>query len=259
MLNLKKVIGSIFLITVILVFVYLYLFGNNNQQMVPIIHADTNQTKIRPHEAGGIIIPNADNIVYDNFTNSSSSKKISLLPEPEQPLAINYQKNIDNELIESINAMLANALPSEESSAQSDNFYDRLILNNSDGEVTEDSLSNAQPSKTKKNSLNIIKIPHKDVSRFSESVNLNIGKSSSYQIQLASVRSEAQGIIEGERIKNKFLKILATSNIVLKKVSDNNDNYFYLVLAGSYPSLSKAKAICKKLSFRQQPCMIYQP
>ena len=57
-------------------------------------------------------------------------------------------------------------------------------------------------------------------------------------------------------IQQKHKKILQGANLVVKRVEGKNEQIFFLVMAGSYPSLGHAKLVCKKLSRRKQNCIV---
>lgn len=88
---------------------------------------------------------------------------------------------------------------------------------------------------------------------------LDKGSAGSYKIQLASVKSEAEGAQEFDRIKRKHLKILANTTMTVKKMYHDNGKVFYLVMAGNYNNSGQAKAVCKKLSQRGQNCIVEVP
>lgn len=88
---------------------------------------------------------------------------------------------------------------------------------------------------------------------------LDKGATAGYKIQLASVKSEAEGMKEFDRIKRKHQKILANTAMTVKKMYHDNGKVFYLVMAGNYNNSGQAKAVCKKLSQRGQNCIVEAP
>ena len=59
-----------------------------------------------------------------------------------------------------------------------------------------------------------------------------------------------------QTISQKHRKILNDANLIIKKIEGKNERIFFLVMAASYPSLSHAKLLCKKLSKRKQNCIV---
>jgi hypothetical protein len=248
-----------------LISVYLIynVYDRNQQRELIIIYPDPSETKIKPLERGGIVIPNSDNIVYDTLNNQQFSKKIILLPEPEQAIKLNNSQSQDNEF-GTVDEMLAGLMPADIQNDKSssnelqvgDNIFDEelTIFEHIESPPSSDIITEEAPTiKT----LNVVKVTESS-SKINKTKNIVSNSNDNYKIQLATVKSESQGLLEGERIKRKHLKILSNSNISVKKIRHDNGHFFYLVLAGDYSSLSKAKGTCKKLSSRQQPCMIFK-
>jgi septal ring-binding cell division protein DamX len=201
---------------------------------IVIIYPEEREAKVRPQDSGGIAVPNSDNVIYDNLKHQST-KKIELLPEPEQPLNIEHSKN-GEEILDPIDVILANIIPPQ------------------DGAVIQEKQGEAE-SKQQNTSLNIVKITEK--TNKTREMNSSKHAVGSYKIQLASVKSQTIALSEWERIKKKYQKILQNSVVSLKKVQIAKGQFFYIVLAGNYSSITQAKAICRKLSAKQQDCIVH--
>lgn len=259
--RLLKVIVAIVILSITTYFIFSY-FSNNDLKEIPIIEADIGETKVKPLDAGGIILPHADNVIYENMGRSSSTRKITILPEPEQALPIASQKNIDSEFENSIDSMLASVIapdqtgkPIEDDQVAESIFEDTQRTQALEPSIPEAASNNSTNAKT----LNIVKVTENSNKRIGSIKSFAQPKKNNYKIQLASMKSEALAIVEGERIKRKHLKVLGNSVITNKKVQQEKDKFFYIILAGDYLTPSKAQAACKKLSARQQSCMIYHP
>lgn len=256
--RLLKVIVAIAVLSVTAYFIYSH-FSNNDLKEIPIIEADSGETKVKPLDAGGIILPHTDSVIYENMGKNSPARKITILPEPEQALPLAAQKNIDNEFENSIDSMLASVIAPDKATSEppeDDQVVESIFEDTQSIEPEEPS---APEVAANVKTLNIVKVTENSNKRIGEIKSSAGIQKGSYKIQLASMKSEALAIVEGERIKRKHLKILGNFNITHKKVQQEKGKFFYIILAGDYPTLSKAKAACKKLSARQQSCMIYHP
>lgn len=212
--------------------VYHYYDWDNGQIIV--IYPDQSPTKIKPQDSGGILLPNANNIIYENLQQKKVSRNVVLQAEPEKPLNITQHKVTDNiDEIDSIDDILSNITE-----------VDKTINPANVATI-------AQLASTSQAGLNIVKITetHRKIDEIAP-------KQRIYQIQLASVKSESEANQEGERLKKKYPKILDKEIIKIKKVKSDKGNYFYLLLIGDYNNISQAKAVCKKLASYQQNCII---
>lgn len=269
-----------FCIIISVLYLFLLYYGNTNNEIIT-IYPDKSPAKIKPVERGGIVVANANNIIYENFQSNKKPSAPSILqPEPEKPFNIIINKDRDGEVTDPIDAILSGIIEKEPNQDATDiSVFDsqdiilpniikpEIIKSEASQELTKTNesiaLGNLEPKEelaqikqtpASKLGLNIVKIPKKNDNTYQEkSYNKYQGF---YRVQLASVKSELEATQEGERIKKKYSKILANATISAKKVPYNKGKFFYLVLAGDYDSLSKAKTICKKLANNQQNCII---
>lgn len=260
----NRVLLRIIILLFILSGVTYLVYTNYNQesgQVVTIYH-DQSPTKVKPQDSGGIVIPNANNIIYENLQQKKISKPIILQPEPEKPLNITRQQSVQNgEDIDSIDTILFGIIETDQVKYEKDKLSKNeegteIILPNTikNEPVQNESLIEQQPDSNKAG-LNIIKVTEQR-RKIDETQLLNKSNQGGYKIQIASVKSESEANQEGERIKKKYAKILNNTMINIKRVQSNKGSFFYLVLVGNYQNINQAKAICKKLSDNQQGCII---
>ncbi|WP_375331511.1 SPOR domain-containing protein [Candidatus Tisiphia endosymbiont of Oplodontha viridula] len=234
-------------------------YSRNSGQVVT-IYPDPSPTKIKPQDSGGIVIPNANNIIYESLQQKKTNKPVILQPEPEKPLNIAKQKLAESdEELDSIDTILFSIVETDQAK------YEKHKLSK-DEEETETILPNIikndlvqkenliEQQSNNKAGLNVIKVTESH--RKIDETQLNKSNQGGYKIQLASVKSESEANQEGERIKKKYAKILNNTVITIKKVQSDKGNFFYLILVGNYQSISQAKVICNKLSDNQQGCII---
>ncbi|MCC8372161.1 MAG: SPOR domain-containing protein [Rickettsia endosymbiont of Pseudomimeciton antennatum] len=242
-------------------------YNQDNGQIVTIYH-DQLPTKIKPQDSGGIVIPNANNIIYENLQQKKISKPIILQPEPEKPLNITKQKSVQSdEDIDSIDTILLGIIETDQVKYEKHKLSKNeegteIILPNTikNESVQQENLVEqipipVQQPNSNKVGLNIIKVTEPR-HKIDDTQLLNKSNQGGYKIQIASVKSESEANQEGERIKRKYANILNNTMINIKKVQSDKGSFFYLVLVGNYQNMSQAKAICKKLSDNQQACII---
>ncbi|UCM86021.1 MAG: SPOR domain-containing protein [Rickettsia endosymbiont of Culicoides impunctatus] len=247
------------------------VYTNYNQdsgQIVTIYH-DQLPTKIKPQDSGGIVIPNANNIIYENLQQKKISKPIILQPEPEKPLNITRQQSAQSdEDIDSIDTILFGIIETDQVKYEkhklskneegTEIILPNIIKNESvqqENLVEQIPIPIAQQPNSNKAGLNIIKVTESR-RKIDDTQLLNKSNQGGYKIQIASVKSESEANQEGERIKKKYARILNNTVINIKKIQSDKGSFFYLVLVGNYQNIKQAKAICKKLSDNQQGCII---
>jgi hypothetical protein len=77
-----------------------------------------------------------------------------------------------------------------------------------------------------------------------------------YKIQLATAFSEGDAKKLWQEITRRHSKVLNGANLIAKKIDGKNERIFYLVMAGTYPSLNHAKLVCNRLTSRKQNCIV---
>lgn len=229
------------ILTVICLIYYLY---DDNGQIIT-IYPDLEPAKIKPQNAGGMILSNSESSIYENLQSQrKNAKKIIIQSEPEEPVSI-IQKKLDQEPTDNLDDIFKNISSIELSSDSND--LDIFTLPN----VTSPTDILEQPEQKK--GLNIIKVNEKD----NKLGTINgSSKTLYYRIQLGAVKSEPQAVAEWTRIKKKNPKIFANKTMILKKISYDNGKFFYLILEGNYSNINQAKVTCKKLLSAEQNCIV---
>ena len=224
-------IGLIFCVTIFSWYYYEYKYLPF--QPIPLLKADEGPTRIKPEGTDGILIPNTDKMVYDNFTpfRTEALKSVSIMPEPEQPMQI--AKKEEQDVIEDI---IGKILSAEETPQPAS--------------VETQVASQTSSAKT----LNIVSIQKQDSSNTQHVASSKNGKNC-YRIQLVSVRTAENAEVEWERLKKMHYKTLGRLPHFVQKMTLEN-GIFYRLLAGEFTSFGQAKIICKKLIRLQQNCLV---
>ncbi|MDP5082786.1 MAG: SPOR domain-containing protein [Rickettsiaceae bacterium] len=236
----------------------LYFSRVSSEREIIILLPDASEIKVKPRDPGGLVIPHSDSLVYEKLNvGRAKSAQVHILPDPEEPVKI--VRNVEHEakFLDSIDEILANL-----------GYYENELLDNNPSE--EDNLDYIMPNKlsgkedllasdeaiiflpgTKLKVMKALEDRYKTMR-----INVVSDKDKGYKIQLSSASSVSGAKKEWQKIQQKYSKILQNANLIIKKVDGSNERIFYLVMAGSYPSLNHAKMVCKKLSFRQQNCIV---
>ena len=246
--------------------VYIKFFNTSNS--IAILKPQYTEFKKKPQDAGGLVIANADSLVYEQLRFKNNSKVTHhILPEPEPPIQIIYDQIKSDKVFNSIDEILEDIGFYEKQS-------DTHIINNKleddldampdlvkKEQELSDSLAISSDKKEVANAevnsitkLNVTKAPESAKKLDPNLKNRN--QEGGYKLQLATAFSEAEARKEWDITKQKYAKILQDADLILRKVEGKNERIFYLVMAGTYSSLSQAKLVCSKLSARHQNCII---
>lgn len=233
-----------------------YFYSSHSDDVVTLL-PDDSETKKKPKDPGGLVLPNSDSLVYERLKGGSHrERKINLLPEPEEPIEIAKKQEVKTKLLDSIDEILDNIeyyeneyITSEDNDTENTDYVvPNVLLAKDDDKLDENSIY------VPGTSLNIIKA----LEGGHKIANYNVvdEEEGGYKIQLASAYSQNDAMKKWQYISQKHRKILNDANLIIKKIEGKNERIFFLVMAGSYPSLSHAKLLCKKLSKRKQNCIV---
>ncbi len=230
-IRLLKTIFSIILISMSSYFIYNNYFASSINEIIT-IYPDNTETKIKPLRTSEDSLHSPNNLTdLITPTQHNYNKKIDLLPEPEQPLNIESLLSHKQEYIDPIDIIITD-----------------IVTGN------KEQSSTMTKSSTITSSLNIIKVTEK-TKKLDQTLIQNKVQHK-YKIQLASVKSEVEGIALWEKLKKRHPKLLMTDRMSMQKIKDNQGKFYYILLVNGYNNLNQAKNICKQLAKSQQRCTV---
>lgn len=220
---------------------------------------DERPTKKKPEDPGGLVVPNSDSLVYEKLQSGIQKKrKVNILPEPEEPLELLKKADDPVIFLDSIDEILANIESYEDVLAK-----DEAIAEEVDELVMPNDLKAKPVSKSQDDEEEII-IPGTSLSiirsaetRFyMQDVEITNNENAGYKVQLAVAFSQSDANARWQEITRRHGRILQGANLITRKVEGKNERIFYVVMAGTYPSLSYAKLVCKRLISHKQNCIV---
>lgn len=239
-----------------------YFFKPLSNKEVLTLYPDEGQAKVKPSDPGGVIIPYSDNLVYNKLRSKDAKLDgIHFLPDPEKPIEI-VRNTIESQpqFLDSIDEILANIEHYETELVEGDlddnDASDYIMPNMLTAKDSEPDNSEAcnEVIFVAGAKLQVIKALE---DRYQLSRNNVVSKGEQgYKIQLSSASSEADANKQWRRIRKKHSKILQDTHLIIKKVEGKNERIFFLIMAGTYPSLNQAKRVCKHLSYKKQNCIV---
>lgn len=253
-MNRKSLIFVIIIILLIVVSASYFYFRIYRLNEIITLGPDSIETKKKPEEPGGIVIPNSDSLVYEKLQKTvTKNRKTNILPEPELP--INLSNKIEENkvvYVDSIDEILANIdnydVPIVDLAQKEENV---LPSDNKEVSLPDDDID--PKLNVSGSSLNIIASTE---NRFKFDVDIVSSESEGYKIQLYLSLSEAEAHKFWQEAIKRYAKILSGANLIIKKIDGKNNRKLYVVMAGTFPSINHAKLICNRLIARKQNCIV---
>ncbi len=220
---------------------YYYEYNYLTRQPIPLLEADAEPTRIKSVKPGGALVANTDKLVYDSLKNSKHDGSISLLPEPEEPVALQPKDSESSN--DKIDDIIGNIL------SESENPPKTEIIKTEEAQLSEP-IADTSGVKT----LKIVQV--QETSSKTQKKAIVAKEKPSYRIQLVSVRTEEAANKEWNRLKKLHSKYLASLPYIVQKVNIENKGTFYRLMAGKFDTFGQAKSVCKKLMSLQQNCVV---
>lgn len=231
---------------------YYYEYKYLPKQEIQTITSEYNIVRIKPDKPGGALVPNTDKLVYNNLKPGKNIEhSISIMPDPEEPMKIVQKDNIDGDN-NKIDDIILNIISGDDKKKVSENSSESDVVTSihSNQDVSENILAREE------NNIKTLNIVPVEGDRKHNNKKNQTSTKTYYRLQLASVRTEASAIKEWSRLKKLYPKQLESLPYKVEKVSVENKGLFYRLLVGKFSNFSKAKAVCKKMSYKYQTCTI---
>ncbi len=257
-MNRKSLFFRIIMILFITLLGLFFYFKIQNSREIITLSPQEGEIKRKPDDPGGIVIPNSDSLVYEKLQKGAvKNRKINILPEPEAPMDLG-QKVEDNPVIylDSIDEILANIEYQEEDIADNNlAATEELVMPNViKSSMVVDTEEEKQKIEIPGTGLNVVK--SSDNRYKVAEIRVVSAEDEGYKIQLTTAFSEGDAKKLWQEITRRHSKVLNGANLIAKKIDGKNERIFYLVMAGTYPSLNHAKLVCNRLTSRKQNCIV---
>ena len=269
---------------------YLYQVFAPDEEVydIPLIESDSEITKIKPLDPGGVEVSNMDKVIYNNIAQNDTNlhEKERLLPPPEEPIitpntendksANAFKENPEDNLDELLKPIAEEFVKAED--VKGNMIDDHAIASNpkASNEKNSENLSTAVSDNTLINQVEIVSneltsteftdenskksevvIAKKKslVKAMSKKNQPIIGK---YKIQLASMKSEKDAAREWLRLKAKYKQHIGNLSYSLEKRNVAGKGNYHCIHAGAFKNYNSAHTVCKQLISKKQHCIVIE-
>jgi hypothetical protein len=233
------------------------------------VKADTNPTKVKPEEPGGMVVPNMDKTIYDHISNSANNDNLPkverLLPSPEEP--VDRKTLAETPQADAAKTPASEAHPPAEATAK-DAAKEPVATTTPAKEVaTPRAVADAsvKPAPKPQEAAASLKevsnddlklVPEGKASTKQEPQKKAAAASSGTKIQLASVKSEKDALATWNKMKKTHSELLGNLGYFVERKDLGSKGVFYRLQAGPISGTSNARLLCKKLTELGQGCLV---
>ncbi len=242
-----------------------WFYSSSKVTEVPTLAPSKNPYKIPAQADEDLLSLDSNNAFYDSFTKNKKNipTQISLSPEPEDPIALVQEAEIDNVFssgnLDDVEMKKTNNMGKEEEPGlnltiqQKDAHTEQSSIPQIQGGSVWDIKENvgtidAEQKKTQ--NLNVTTVKQLNITPQKNKKD-KIG----YFMQLGIYRSEVEAKKEWAKIKFNNKKLIGLREPKIKKVKKSNALYYEL-LAGPYEQFKSAKYACNKIILKKQKCIV---
>jgi hypothetical protein len=193
--------------------------------------------KIKAPQEESLFSKESEKLVYQNFEQVKDKKKseVNILPEPEAPISLS-KENSQGEIFD---------IPESQAHSTQDVNKSESIWDLAD----DSDQNNVKIEKTLKITSLKDKNHKKEVKEEKKKKNI-------FYSQLGYFRSDKLARQEWAKIKQANKKHLSKSNPTIKKVKKKNGGYHFELLVGPYDEFKSSKYLCKKITLKNQNCIV---
>lgn len=249
-------------------YAYQGVIGSTNDEMIPLIQADSSPIKTRPLAPGGLEIPYQDKLVLNDLTPNPDKPQVErLLPPPEVPKPPVVREKKPAEAAKPQAA--AGPSPDTQAGAAGALEGDRAL-------VTAPKPRDENQSKTALNVKPAAKEPSKappapkaaaapvppkaEATPKAPPIPAQTPQIAAipggYLIQLASLKDKKLAGGEWVRLRKVFPELLAGKKLVLQEADLGSRGVFHRLRAGYFPDRKSAAALCQALQAKNQACIV---
>lgn len=221
------------------------------------ITATSEVVKELPENAGGIVIPDQDKLVYNRIRSDNVTTKVeSLFPEPEKPVVpqiLAIEQNTPEPKFVDVKEMKA-VNPLEE--VQEEKKEKVVAVQNKPQEkpvVKAVALAPVKQEEVLKPKKEVIELQPMTASK-PEKPKENI-KKEIWRVQLFASNSKPAVEKAWTAMRTKHVKLLSNMSYIIKKVEIPRKGDFYRLQVGQFPTREMAEGMCSKLKAKKQDCL----
>lgn len=228
-----------------------------NDGVVPLLHADSEPTRIRPDDPGGMSIPNRDKTIYNEIDPHAPPPKgvERLLPAPETPVA---RPTAAEPTIPTLGETAPPPAPREVGSVVTHTV--------TEPKPPAPAPQTAQPQPSPFHKVEAPPPPSKRKAETSKTASTapsatapksrSSSSASGPRVQLAAVVSEAEARKEWERLLRANGDLLGSLSPTIVRADLGAKGVVYRVQAGPLASAAAASDLCGKLKARKVGCFV---
>jgi hypothetical protein len=249
---------------------------------LPVVRAPEEPVKVRPEQPGGMKVPHRDKLVYDRMGPQSNDPEVErLLPEPEQPMA-RPEPSPEPSRDPAVEAPEAAAkTPSEalkkltppppapmkpvgeaaqpKAPSSTRPAPAKSVAAAEEARKAEAPPETAMEETTMETSAGRPPAEAAPQRQQSDTKAASAAPKSTYQVQIAALRSRDAVEKEWSRLRNKHGDLLGSLTLNVERADLGPKGVFYRLRAGPLADRSAAGALCDALKKRKLGCMVVGP
>ncbi len=231
---------------------FIFQASEAESEEIETILASQDVVKELPENAGGIVIPDQDKLVYNRIRSDNVTTKVeSLFPEPEKPVVpqiLAIEQNTPEPTFVNVQEMKTiNPLEEANKSVKADESKKEEIQV---VQVETPVVKQEEVLKPKKEEIELAPLNAPEVKKVETP-----SKKEIWRVQLFASNSKPAVEKAWKVMKTKHVKLLSNMSYLIKKVEIPRKGDFYRLQVGQFPTREMAEGMCSKLKAQKQDCI----
>lgn len=254
-----SILSAIFILALIGFFAF--NAEKDDSEEITTITASPDVIKEAPEQAGGLVIPDQDKLVYNRIrTDNVTTKVESLFPEPEKPVLpqiLAIEQNAPEETFVGMNEVKGVDPLNEQNAPQA---KPDALAKEEKTVVTQEIEKPVLPVENKVTTPIVVDDkPKKEVITLTpfapKETTQKLKETGIWRVQLFASNNRQAVDKAWARIQTQHVKMISNMSYLIKKVDIPGKGSFYRLQVGQFPNREMAEALCSKLKAQKQDCI----
>ena len=238
--------------------------GDDSNDPIPVVTAETTPEKVKPADEGGLDVPNQDVAILNGENSAAPVEGETVLPAPEQPAtppvvpeAPAVTAPAAEATIPSVTAPAVDAIPTVPAPTDT-TAVDSAGTGTATDPAATPTPAETAPAATAQATSGVTPVAEAPVAETAptQTATAEPVVGGNARIQLAAVKTEEAAKSEWARLQKLHPDVLGALSLHVERFEKSASEVFFRIQAGPFQDKAAAKAVCGQLKQKNQACIV---
>ena len=238
--------------------------GDDSNDPIPVVTAETTPEKVKPTDEGGLDVPNQDVAILNGENSAAPVEGETVLPAPEQPATPPVVPEVPavtaptaEATIPSVTAPAVDAIPTVPAPTDTTGADSAAVDTAGTAPATDPAAAPAPaesaPAVTEP--APVAEAPAAETAP-TQTATAEPAVGGNARIQLAAVKTEEAAKSEWARLQKLHPDVLGALSLHVERFEKSASEVFFRIQAGPFQDKAAAKEVCGQLKQKNQACIV---